>query len=96
MTGKYLISYNLVYRVPTIKDVLELRDYLSKLPHGQLESFSYKEKFIKEKGTIVEEYQQVKAKIVVNEEKDPITSFDIIDDYLTPTEYCSDDENWEE
>lgn len=78
MNGKYLVSYNVVYRVPTVKDVLTLREELSKLSYGKLESFSYKEKFIKEKGEIVEEYQQVKAKIIVNEEKEPISSVDLI------------------
>ena len=63
---KHLISYNVVYRVPTVDDVLELREELSDLPNGKLESFSYAEKYIKEKGQIVEEYQLVKAKIVVN------------------------------
>lgn len=78
MYGKYLVSYNVVYRVPTVKDVLTLREELSNLSYGKLESFSYKEKFIKEKGEIVEEYQQVKAKIIVNEEKEPISSVDLI------------------
>ena len=53
---KHLISYNVVYRVPTVDDVLELREELSDLPNGRLESFSYTEKYIKEKGEIVEEY----------------------------------------
>ena len=45
---KHLISYNVVYRVPTVDDVLELREELSDLPNGRLESFSYTEKYIKE------------------------------------------------
>lgn len=74
---KHLISYNVVYRVPTVDDVLELREELSDLPNGKLESFSYAEKYIKEKGQIVEEYQLVKAKIVVNNEKEPESRADI-------------------
>ena len=46
--NKYLVSYNVVYRVPTVDDVLELREELSDLPNGKLESFSYAEKYIKE------------------------------------------------
>lgn len=74
---KHLISYNVVYRVPTVDDVLELREELSNLPNGKLESFSYTEKYIKEKGQVVEEYQLVKAKIVVNNEKEPESKADI-------------------
>ena len=75
--AKYLVSYNVAYRVPTVDDVLELREELSNLPNGKLESFSYTEKYIKEKGQIVEEYQLVKAKIVVNNEKEPESRADI-------------------
>lgn len=74
---KYLVSYNVVYRVPSEEDVLELREELSSLSHGKLESFSYTEKTIKAKGAIVEEYMLVKAKIVVNNEKEPDSKADV-------------------
>lgn len=77
MRNKYLVSYNVVYRVPNVDDVLELREELSNLSNGKLESFSYTEKYIKEKGQVVEEYQLVKAKIVVNNEKEPESKADI-------------------
>ena len=77
MRNKYLVSYNVVYRVPSVDDVLELREELSNLSNGKLESFSYTEKYIKEKGQVVEEYQLVKAKIVVNNEKEPESKADI-------------------
>lgn len=66
----YLINVTNVYRVPTVQDALELRKQLEK-GAGELISFSYTTKFIKQKGEIVEEYQQVKAKIVFNDEKEP-------------------------
>ena len=91
MSGKYLVSYNVVYRVPTIKDVLQLREELSNLRHGRLESFSYSEKTIKEKGEIVEEYQQVKAKIVVNNEKEPESLVDLFLEYPTESERSLND-----
>lgn len=77
MRNKYLVSYNVIYRVPSVDDVLELREELSNLSNGKLESFSYTEKYIKEKGQVVEEYQLVKAKIVVNNEKEPESKADI-------------------
>lgn len=66
----YLINVTNVYRVPTVADALELRKELEK-GAGELVSFSYTTKYIKAKGEIVEEYQQVKAKIVFNDEKEP-------------------------
>ena len=74
---KHLISYNVVYRVPTVDDVLELREELSDLPNGRLESFSYTEKYIKEKGEIVEEYQVVSATKVFTDEKEPTGVFTV-------------------
>ncbi len=65
----YLINSTNVYRVPSIEDVLNLRKELEKGP-GELVSFGYVTKYIKEKGQIVEEYQQVKAKLVFNDEKE--------------------------
>lgn len=65
----YLINATNVYRVPTVADALELRKELEK-GAGELVSFSYTTKYIKAKGEIIEEYQQVKAKIVFNDEKD--------------------------
>ena len=73
----YLLNVVNTYRVPTVDDVLDLREELSDLPNGKLESFSYAEKYIKEKGQVVEEYQLVKAKIVVNNEKEPESKADI-------------------
>ena len=69
----YLINVTNVYRVPTVQDALELRKELEK-GAGELISFSYTTKFIKQKGEIIEEYQQVKAKLTFNDEKEPESS----------------------
>lgn len=66
----YLINVTNVYKVPTVQDALELRKELEEGP-GELTSFSYTTKYVKQKGEIIEEYQQVKAKLVFNDEKDP-------------------------
>lgn len=67
--------YNLkstnVYRVPTVEDALKLRKWLEKTCVGELTSFTYTTKYIKQKGEIIEEYQLVKATITIDNEKDP-------------------------
>lgn len=67
----YLIKATNVYRVPTVEDALALREKLSQQAFGELISFSYTTKFIKEKGEVVEEYQLVKATMEFNNEKEP-------------------------
>ena len=74
----YLINTVDTYRVPTVEDVEALHETLKNDPNFTLASFSYKTKYIKEKGQIVEEYQLVKAKIVVNNEKEPESKADIV------------------
>ena len=67
--------YNLkttnVYRVPTVEDALRLRKWLEKNCIGELTSFSYKTKYIKSKGEIVDEYQVVTATVSIDNEKEP-------------------------
>lgn len=67
----YLIQNTLVYRVPTVNDALQLREELEKNGYGELSSFTYQTKQIKQKGEVVEEYQQVKAVIKFTSEKEP-------------------------
>lgn len=66
----YLIKVTNIYRVPTVQDALNLRKELEQ-GAGELNSFSYTTKYIKQKGEIIEEYQQVKATLIFNEEKEP-------------------------
>ena len=67
----YTLKTTNVYRVPTVEDALNLRKYLEKTCVGELTSFSYKTKYIKAKGDIVEEYQVVTATITIDNEKEP-------------------------
>lgn len=68
----YTLKTTNVYRVPTVEDALRLRKRLERECIGELTSFSYKTKYIKSKGEIVEEYQVVTATITVDDEKDPV------------------------
>lgn len=64
----YLINAINTYRVPTVEDVLKLREELSNLKYCELESFSYTTKYNKK---TEEEYQVVKAKLIFNDVKEP-------------------------
>ena len=78
--------YNLkttnVYRVPTVEDALRLRKWLEKDCIGELTSFSYKTKYIKSKGEVIDEYQVVTATITIDNEKEPegVMTVDIMED----------------
>lgn len=67
----YTLKTTNVYRVPTVEDALALRKHLERTCVGELTSFSYKTKYIKAKGEIIEEYQVVTATITIDNEKDP-------------------------
>ena len=67
----YTLKTTNVYRVPTVEDALALRKHLERTCVGELTSFSYKTKYIKAKGEIIEEYQVVTATISIDNEKDP-------------------------
>lgn len=67
----YTLKTTNVYRVPTVEDALKLRKHLERNCIGELTSFSYKTKYIKSKGDIVEEYQVVTATITIDSEKEP-------------------------
>ena len=68
---RYLLNVVNTYRVPTVEDVLALREELQQMPGCELISFQYTTKYIKAKGEILEEYQVVKAKLEFNSEKEP-------------------------
>lgn len=73
----YLLSCTDVYRVPTVADVEALHEELSSDVNFQLTAFSYKTKYVKQKGDIVDEYQVVTAKKVFDDEKDPVRNVKI-------------------
>lgn len=67
----YTLKTTTVYRVPTVEDALRLRKHLEKTCLGELTSFKYTTKYIKQKGAIIEEYQIVQATISIDNEKEP-------------------------
>lgn len=75
---KILLSSVDTYRVDTVEEVEQLHEELKSNDNFTLTSFSYKTKYIKEKGEIVEEYQVVQAKKVFTDEKEPSTNVHIV------------------
>lgn len=67
----YTLKTTNTYRVATVEDALRLRKHLEKTCIGELTSFKYTTKYIKQKGEIIEEYQVVTATISVDSEKEP-------------------------
>lgn len=67
----YMLKTTSTYRVPTVNDALKLRKWLESNCEGELTSFKYSTKYIKEKGEIIEEYQLVTAVVNIDNEKDP-------------------------
>ena len=68
---KHLISTTDVYRVDTVEAVEALHEELKNDKYFTLSSFSYKTKFVKAKGEIIDEYQLVTAKKDITDEKEP-------------------------
>ena len=75
---KFLICSTDTYRVNTVEEVEQLHEDLKQNPAFTLASFSYKTKYIKEKGEIVEEYQLVQAKKIFADEKEPESDVSIV------------------
>lgn len=67
----YLINTVNTYRVATEQEALNLREELNNLPYGELNTFSYTIKEVKQKGEVIDSYYIVKAKLIFNTEKDP-------------------------
>ena len=67
----YTLKTTNVYRVPTVEDALRLRKHLERTCTGELVAFSYKTKYIKSKGDIVDKYQVVTATVAIDNEKEP-------------------------
>lgn len=74
---KYLLKVVETYRVPTVMDVENLHEEMLHDPTYDLTAFSYKTKYIKQKGEIVEEYQVVSATKIFTEEKEPERSVSV-------------------
>jgi hypothetical protein len=74
----YLLKAVDTYRVSTVADVENLHEQLLQDPTFDLIAFSYKTKYIKSKGEIVEEYQVVSATKVFTDEKLPDRTVSVI------------------
>jgi hypothetical protein len=75
---RYLLKAVDTYRVATVADVEALHQELLDDSTFDLTAFSYKTKYIKAKGEIVEEYQVVTATKVFTEEKEPDRTVSIV------------------
>lgn len=75
---RYLLKVVDTYRVGTVEEVEQLHEELLDNPNFTLTAYSYKTKYIKAKGEIIEEYQVVTATKVFNEEKDADRTINII------------------
>lgn len=67
----YLLKAVDTYRVATVADVEALHEELLNDRTFDLTAFSYKTKYIKQKGEIIEEYQVVSATKIFTDEKEP-------------------------
>lgn len=65
---KYLLNVVETYRVDTVDEALAMRDEMAAATEYELQSFQYTTKFNKK---TEEEYQVVKAKKIINSEKEP-------------------------
>ena len=72
-----LIKTEVVYRTDTVEEALKLRESLSNMKNVELKTFSYESRVAKEKGEIVDEWQRVKATIIIDDEKNPEKIADI-------------------
>lgn len=75
---RYLLKAVDTYRVATVADVEALHQELLDDPTFDLTAFSYKTKYIKAKGEIIEEYQVVTTTKVFTEEKEPDRTVSVV------------------
>lgn len=74
---KHLINTIETYRVDTVEEVEKLHEEMKNDSCFTLASFSYKTKYLKSKGEVIDEWQLVTAKKVFNDEKDPEVNYNI-------------------
>jgi hypothetical protein len=64
-------------RVPNVNEVEKLHKELKDDNRFELKKFEYSHKEVKQKGEVIDEYELVKATLVFNNEKEPISSVEI-------------------
>lgn len=72
--ARYLLNVVETYRVPSVNEALEMRDEMNAANEYELQSFQYTTKFNKK---TEEEYQIVKVKKIINDEKDPTSGVQV-------------------
>ena len=72
---KYLLENVIKYKIDTVPQVEKLHEKMKNLPNCTLVEFSYKTKYVKEKGEVIGEYQIVTVKLNFNDEKEPENCF---------------------
>ena len=75
---KYLLNVVETYRVDTVEEALAMRDEMARASEYELQSFQYTTKFNKK---TEEEYQVVKAKKIINSEKEPTCGVRVNQEY---------------
>lgn len=75
---RYLLNVTETYRVDTVDEVLAMRDEMAGATAYELQSFQYTTKYDKKND---EEYQVVKAKKIINSEKDPTCGVKVTYEY---------------
>lgn len=76
--ARYLLNVVESYRVNTVDEALAMRDEMSAATEYELQSFQYTTKFNKK---TEEEYQVVKVKKIINDEKDPTSGVQVNYEY---------------
>ena len=75
---KYLLNVVETYRVDTVDEALAMREEMANASEYELQSFQYTTKFDKKSE---EEYQVVKAKKIINSEKEPASGVKVRYEY---------------
>ena len=73
----YLIQAVQTIRVQNVDAVEILHKELKEDPRFELKKFEYTHKVVKDKKEIVDEYELVKATLVFNDEKEPMSDISI-------------------
>lgn len=72
--SKYLLKVNEIYRVDTESEVEEFLKELKKDTHFIVGKYSSKPKTKKEKGLVVDEWQEVAIEKIFNDPKEPVSN----------------------
>ena len=90
----YVVSVVETLRVPNVKEVEKLHTQMRDDNKFELKKFEYQHKEVKQKGEVIDEYELVKATLVIKNEKEPENHVSInIDTSLFPATKTSEVED---